>query len=138
MRAFAQEVPNEDDDPQGVALPSNVISMSQKLEVILRQQGMTPARLAQKADISEVSVMRIINETSVYKTNNVIAERIAEALGVAVNQVLWPRGVSYLGRPGGTGGKLIGITNSPAKAVPACELHWLELPASGICGECTA
>lgn len=143
MRAFALAVPNEDDESYSVAQPTNVTPLSRKLEVILREQNMTPARLAAVAGIGEGTVLSIIREDSPYKTNYLIAEYISEALGLTAGQIAWPNGVSHRGRPGGTGGtggtgKLIGINHSPDVAAPVCELHWLELPSSGICGECTA
>jgi len=138
MSAFAFEVPDQEglmptNDSSNT--PTNVTEISHKLEDILRQRNMSPATLSEISNVPLSTIQTIIRGDSPYYTNNLVAEMICGALELRENQIRWPKGVSYRGRPGGTG-KLIGFRNTPAPARDVCPEHFIERSVNGDCAQC--
>jgi len=139
MTAFAFEVPDQEGPmptSDSSTTPYNVTEISHELKEILRQRKMTPATLSEKSGVPLNTIETIIRGNSPYYTNYLVAEMLCDALELRTNQVRWPKGISYNGRPGGTGGTLIGIRNKPKSTPDVCEEHFMERSATGVCAQC--
>lgn len=91
------------------------------------RQNLSQADLAKKAEVSLGSVYSI-ESSGIYGTNEGTAKRLASALGLNVDQIHWPRGLSTKGRPPGQG-------PTPSKAqLPKneeiCDSCWLAHPST--------
>ena len=65
------------------------------------------------------------------KTNITCAERIADALGMTINEINWPSGLTYVGRPALTGVPTRPHhTKKPDALCPDCDVL---LPLSKLC-----
>ena len=94
------------------------------LERIRSRLGLSQCKLSEMANVS-IGAIRSIENGGYYKTNVEVAERISRALGMNIDQIDWPRGLSNRGRPPGTG-KEIEITQHPTQPIycPRCQLEY--------------
>ena len=97
--------------------------------------GMSQAELALKAGINADTVRKAESTTHPYRTNLGSAYAMTGALGIEIGDVRWLRGVSDIGRPAGTGCPLTVVPDAPAALV--CGTCYMELPATGICDDCS-
>lgn len=70
-------------------------SLKEAMEIL----EVTPEQLAEMADVSITSVIRA-TEGSDHRTNEEIAYRIADALGMRMDELTWRNGLTQLGRKG--------------------------------------
>lgn len=107
-----------------------------------------PKWLIKKTGLSATTIYRNLDDSPEYhKTQEAVAAAIANALGVSVNEIKWPRGLSERGRPAYTGKNQngncttettqISITVTVTRFVtPCCPIHHLQLSVSGNCSGC--
>ncbi len=95
--------------------------------------GITRRQLADQSGISWHAIWYIETGKSVCSTNQTVALALAETLGLEVNEIDWPRGISHLGRPAKTGKPIQGIAT---RVISTCSIHNIALPASGECDDC--
>ena len=77
------------------------------------------------------------------RTHIETAEAIAKALGMHLEEIDWPSGITLLGRPPFTGRPLQRTSHLVAdlhekSRIPSCEEHFLALSAAGNCSYCEA
>lgn len=101
---------------------------------LLKLYGVSIAWLIQVTKLGHQSVHRAVYGDGEWKTNVTVAESIAEALGVTIDEVEWPNGLSNLGRPAHTG-KPLKASQDTAK-LEYCPVHYIQLPVSGVCDMC--
>lgn len=91
--------------------------------------------LAKMAKVHTGTVMRAIFGGQ-FKTNVTSAEAIADALGVHVEEIIWPNGLSNFGRPARTGGPIVKPVECQQEYT-LCPVHNVVLPtASSRCDFC--
>lgn len=124
--------------------------MTTKLTVaeLLEILDKTPKWLIKKTKLSPTTIYRNLDDSPEYcKTQEAVAVAIADALGVSVNEIKWPRGLSERGRPAYTGKNQNGNCTSETtqisvtvtvtrSAAPCCPIHHLQLSVSGVCSGC--
>jgi DNA-binding XRE family transcriptional regulator len=108
--------------------------------------GLSKRELSRESGIS-LSAINSIENGGKFRTNNGVALALAEALGMEVHEIKWPRGRSDLGRPALTG-KPITVKRTFTITVteeivitsehPLCPKHFTVLPAgTGVCDFCS-
>lgn len=105
------------------------------LAELLNILGISAHELAKMAKVHTATVMRAMFGGP-FKTNVTSAEAIADALGVHVEEVIWPNGLSHFGRPAHTGGPMAKPAAYPTEH-ELCPVHNVVLPtASRRCDFC--
>lgn len=109
--------------------------------------GLSRQDLSVLSGIAALTIYNIEKE-GVSKTHDGVAMALADALGLEVWEINWPRGLTHLGRPPKTGKPLtvrrtVTVTISEevqitASGVPICARHFIALPATGICDDCSS
>ena len=77
--------------------------MLHPLQIKREAEGLTLEELAELATVSPVTISVIEKGTSPYKTNEGVAQALADALYVNRSELFSPYELSHLGRPPGTG-----------------------------------
>lgn len=91
--------------------------------------------LAKMAKVHTGTVMRAIFGGQ-FKTNVTSAEAIADALGMNVEEIIWPNGLSNFGRPAHTGSSITKVVQCKQEHI-LCPVHNVVLPtASSRCDFC--
>lgn len=119
---------------------------------LLDMFGKTPSWLIKKTKLSPGTIYRNLDDSPEYcKTHETVASAIADAFGIEVCEIKWPRGISDLGRHAYTGkSNLDGnttervtteftVTVTVKKTVTTealCPIHNLILSISGSCVSC--
>jgi len=98
--------------------------------------GMSREDLSRASGVSISTIARIENGDQPWSTNIETAMRLASALALTPDEIVWPHGLSFLGRR-----PLSGVPLTKKKEEPAglgqCPDCYLLLPYTGICGNCT-
>lgn len=97
--------------------------------------GLSRAELAQLAGIHPGTVAKAESLEYQFNTNIGSAYAMTKVLGIEICDVRWLRDVSHVGRPAGTGCPLTLVPEPPA--APICKTCFMELPATGICDDCS-
>lgn len=94
--------------------------------------------LSDMSGVSRTAIQRIHSgRKNPHQTNVRVAELLAEALGMSVNEIDWPNGLSDLGRPPLTGTPIT-VINVTVVTVNCCDNCFIQLPlAGGPCPFCT-
>lgn len=98
--------------------------------------GMKQKDLAEASGVSQATVSCIERPTEKNKfaVNEETAKLLARALACDVNEIHWPNGVSYRGRPPCSGIKLTRTITGTIESI--CPNHFIVLPVSGECPHC--
>ncbi|HCZ28855.1 TPA: hypothetical protein DHU97_03910 [Candidatus Saccharibacteria bacterium] len=106
--------------------------------------GMSKRDLVEASGLNCNTVKRILsNDPEEFNTRLETAILIAEALGLTIHEIKWPRDITRVGRPPHTGcpittvTKTITITRVVEIKVPVCPTCRLELPLTGVCDTCS-
>ena len=99
--------------------------------------GVTRSELAEIAEVSEQTI-RGIEDGKQFRTNDSIAENIANAFGISALEIFDPCELSHLGRPAGTGRPISTILQLVRDFETVCETHHLVVPRQAGCHECVA
>lgn len=89
--------------------------------------GVSRAWLAQHAGVCADTIGRLLSDTNPYAVQDEVAHRVAGALGMTVEEIEWPHGISQLGRPAGTG---ITCARSTARSAKYCTTCGTMIPAA--------
>lgn len=100
-----------------------------------RERGWSAAHLAKLAVVSETSVGRVEDTRTQYRTRTDVALRIARAFGMEVHEIRWHHAFSEIGRPVGSGSPIHAAAVRSSEMM--CEVHFIALPATGICDDCS-
>jgi len=103
------------------------------LREIMNALDLSVDDLAELAGVHPSTVTRALIPGNQFRTNEMSAQAIADALYLSVDQIEWANGVSTLGRPAKTG---VTTQKTALRNVAACSIHFTILPATGICDEC--
>lgn len=111
-----------------------VLTELHTIEQLRCARGLTATELARQAGVSINSIMRIERGSTSYATHESTAAALARVLGVSVNDIDWPRGLSMTGRPAQTG---IPIGSLTRRTVPSvCPEHHIQRSVTGECPFC--
>jgi DNA-binding XRE family transcriptional regulator len=107
--------------------------------------GMSRRDLRKASGIS-LAAINAVEKGGQYKTSESVAEALADAVALDVNEIEWPRGLSHLGRPAKTGKPIVykrTFTVSVTEEVtvtsdqPMCIKHFVTYPRDGECDRCS-
>ncbi len=104
-----------------------------------KQQGLKISDLVELTHLHRNTIIAIENGSSIYKTHQKVAKLLAKALGCEVSDIFVPAELSNAGRPPLTGGSynIRVTTERTVVEYDVCPKHFIILPASGICDECS-
>ena len=97
--------------------------------------GVSDADLMRESGISRTAILRIHAGKDPFKTHEGVASDLARALGVEVEEISWPNGLTHLGRPPHTGTSITVNVNIKTSQ-PVCRQCFIELPLVGGCPTC--
>lgn len=109
------------------------------LQRIRESYGLSVNDLSVLSDVAVSTIRGIENGTKIYKTNDKVAELLAEALDVGVSDIFEQCDLSHRGRPGGTGKPIGARTESLLLIRPHetfCENCRLAYPRQAECPGC--
>ena len=98
-------------------------------------RGLSQQEVAHGAGVSVATVSTVESDNFRFRTSYGTALRLTAFLGIEVCDVWWLRGLSDIGRPAGTGCPLRLVATQSAERL--CPVHFIALPAIGICDDCS-
>lgn len=98
-------------------------------------RGLSQQEVARGAGVSTATVSYIESDSNRFRTSYGSALLLTAFLGIEICDVRWLRGLSDAGRPAGSGRALRLVTTEPEERL--CPVHFIALPATGICDDCS-
>jgi DNA-binding XRE family transcriptional regulator len=112
-------------------LTKRIYTLKEAREIL----GLSKKDLSKASGISMASIRYIEDDVKrVSKTNYGVALELARALGLSVEEIKWPRGLTNEGRPPKTGTPIAAYVVIRTALCPSC---FMELPSSSICDNCS-
>jgi transcriptional regulator with XRE-family HTH domain len=104
------------------------------LKDVRQSRRLSKKQVSELSGIS-ISAIRDAENGGQFKTHELVALALANALAVEVTEIEWRNGLSHIGRTPMTGRPILVDVSALA---PACARHWMLLPSTGICDDCVS